>query len=282
MIVSPIIGYYGSKRRLLDKGFLDKFPKDIDTFYDIFAGSASVSLNVKAKNYVINDVNVHVYNLYNMFKKVQADSIIRHIQNNINVFNLNRNNCNYDDKDRQKYNKNYLELRDWANMTKDPLDFYTLTFHSFNYLYRFNSKGEFNAPFGQRFFREEHKKFIQDGCNFFKKFNVKLLNKDFRNINLFEITSKDFVYLDPPYFDCKANYNENNGWSIRDEEDLHNFCDSLNEKQIKFALSNVAKTKGQDNMQLLDWVKSKNYNIIRFKDCINYTACSEEILITNY
>lgn len=282
MTISPIIGYYGSKRRLLEKGLLDTFPSDINTFYDVFAGSASVSLNVKAKGYVVNDSNFYVYNLYNMFKESQADVIIKHIQNNIKDFDLNVDNCNYDNIHRQKYNENFLKLRNWANKTKNVLDFYTLVFHSFNYLYRFNSKGEFNAPFGQRFFREEHKKFIQDGCNFFSQGNVKIQNKDFRCIDISKMVSNDFVYLDPPYFNCKANYNENNGWTSEDENALHEFCDQLNKNNIKFALSNVAINKGEENTQLLSWIKEKSYNIIDFSDCINYTACSNEILVTNY
>lgn len=152
MKISPIIGYYGCKRRLLDKGLLDKFPKDIDTFYDVFAGSASVALNVKAKQYVVNDANSHVYDLYKMFKEETADTIIGHIEHLIYLFDLNKSNCNYNnDKDRDRYNTNYLKLREYANKTNDIIDFYALIFHSFNYLFRFNSEGKFNAPFGQRF-----------------------------------------------------------------------------------------------------------------------------------
>lgn len=282
MKISPIIGYYGCKRRLLDKGLLDKFPKGIDTFYDMFAGSASVALNVDANNYVINDINSHVYDLYKMFKEKTADTIIEHIEYLISLFDLNKTNCNYDDKDRDKYNTNYLKLREYANKTNDILDFYTLIFHSFNYLFRFNSEGKFNAPFGQRFFREEHKRFIEDGCHFFSQDSVKLTNLDFRNINISNMTKNDFVYLDPPYFDCRANYNERNGWLADSENGLHDFCDKLDKQGIKFAMSNVAKIAGQENKQLLDWVRINNYSITEFTDCINYTACSNEVLITNY
>lgn len=282
MKISPIIGYYGCKRRLLDKGLLDKFPKGIDTFYDIFAGSASVALNVDANNYVINDINSHVYDLYKMFKEETADTIIEHIEHLINSFDLNKTDCNCDDKDRDKYNTKYLKLREYANETNNILDFYTLTFYAFNNLFRFNSEGKFNNSFGKRFFREEHKRFIEDGCNFFSQNNVKIENLDFRKINIFKITSNDFVYLDPPYFGCRANYNERNGWLINSENSLHGFCDKLDKQGIKFAMSNIAKVAGQENKQLLDWVKSKGYNITEFTNCINYTACSNEVLITNY
>lgn len=132
------------------------------------------------------------------------------------------------------------------------------------------------------FFREEHKKYIEDGCHFFSQDSVKLTNLDFRDINISSMTKNDFVYLDPPYFDCRANYNERNGWLIDSENGLHDFCDKLNKQGIKFAMSNVAKIAGQENKQLLDWIRINNYDITEFTDCINYTACSNEVLITNY
>ena len=39
----------GNKKKLINKGLIDLFPKDINTFYDLFAGSAVVSLNTDAK-----------------------------------------------------------------------------------------------------------------------------------------------------------------------------------------------------------------------------------------
>ena len=53
----------GSKERLLNQ-LLPLFPEKISTFYDLFGGSAVVSLNVKADNYVLNDLSKHLYNLY--------------------------------------------------------------------------------------------------------------------------------------------------------------------------------------------------------------------------
>lgn len=48
VIVSPIF-YMGNKRRLIKKGLIDLFPKDINTFVDVFAGSAVVSMNTQAQ-----------------------------------------------------------------------------------------------------------------------------------------------------------------------------------------------------------------------------------------
>lgn len=67
----------GSKRRLL-KVILPMFPRNIDTFYDLFAGGLVVSLNVKAKHYVANDIYTPLIKMFNdlgNLNKVQLDSL---------------------------------------------------------------------------------------------------------------------------------------------------------------------------------------------------------------
>ena len=89
---------------------------------------------------------------------------------------------------------------------------------------------------------------------------------------------------DPPYYNSNATYNENNGWTEQDEKDLLNLLDQLNDKNIKFALSNNFK---YNNPFLKEW--SKNYNIHYLN--YNYNNCNYqkkdkngdiEVLITNY
>lgn len=53
MYKSPM-NYLGNKYKLLEQ-ILPLFPKNIDTFVDLFAGGLDVSLNTIAKNYIIND-----------------------------------------------------------------------------------------------------------------------------------------------------------------------------------------------------------------------------------
>ena len=60
----------GNKKKLINKGLIDLFPKDINTFYDLFAGSAIVSMNVEANKYFVNDIDYHLYelNMYDILK----------------------------------------------------------------------------------------------------------------------------------------------------------------------------------------------------------------------
>lgn len=67
MIISPIF-YMGNKKKLIKKGLIDLFPKNIDTMIDLFGGSAVVSMNTVAKRYYISDIDSNLVSLYQLFK----------------------------------------------------------------------------------------------------------------------------------------------------------------------------------------------------------------------
>ena len=115
---------------------------------------------------------------------------------------------------------------------------------------------------------------------------------DFREFDTSKLTSKDFVYVDPPYLITFATYNEQGGWSEEDEKDLLSFLDELNDRNIRFALSNVLRSKGKENSILIEWLEknAEKYKAIRLNYSYsnsNYqtkdkSSVTEEVLITNY
>lgn len=290
-VISPIF-YMGNKKKLINKGLINLFPKNISTFYDLFAGSGIVSMNVKAEEYQINDINPHLFRLYVLFKQFSPDAIIRHIDNRIDEYGLARERTKrneYKDKVKiEEYKRAYMKFRDFYNHSeKSALDLYTLMFYSFSQQIRFNSKGEFNMPCGNDCFSSKNKEYIDGGCNFFSQGNVKISNADAFTFNVKKIHNNDFVYLDPPYLSATATYNENNGWAEENENKLYKLCEELNEKDIKFGMSNVFENKGIKNQKLIDWCDGNNWNIYTF-DKFTYMACgkgnsnAKEVLITNY
>ena len=54
MKISPIF-YMGNKKKLINKGLIELFPKNISMFVDLFAGSGVVSMNTEASKYIINE-----------------------------------------------------------------------------------------------------------------------------------------------------------------------------------------------------------------------------------
>jgi DNA adenine methylase Dam len=290
VIISPIF-YMGNKKKLIKKGLIDLFPKNINTFVDVFGGSGIVSINTEANRYILNDIDTNLLRLYKIFADKSADEIIKHIESRIDEYGLARERTKRNEyQDKQKiteYKNAYMNFRNYYNITQQDLDFYTLMFYSFSQQFRFNNKGEFNMPCGNDCFSENNKTYIKNGCNFFQNKNVCITNYHFERFTLVNFNKNDFVYLDPPYINTTATYNENDGWSYQDETKLLNLCNDLTSKGIKWAMSNVFENKGVTNQHLIDWVNKHNYNVHYF-DGFSYVSCGKgnaktvEVLITNY
>lgn len=131
--------YMGTKIKLLSQIY-SYFPKNIHTFYDIFGGSGIVSMNLKADRYVLNDLNDHVYNLYNLFKSISADDIISYCYEMRNKYGFTIEET--DKKKIAELNKEpFNKCRDDMNENPTTLGFYFLTFYSFCNQFRFSNNG---------------------------------------------------------------------------------------------------------------------------------------------
>lgn len=288
MITSPIF-YMGSKRKLLSKGLLELLPpsETVNTFIDLFAGSATVSMNYRSTRTIVNDINSNLFKFYEMFRDNHAGYIIDRIIKNINTFWLLRRGVKQKSEEAEIYKPRYMKMREYANQTKDWIDIYSCMFYAFSQQMRFNSKGEFNMPFGNGAFTEQNEQYIRDGCAFFHRGSVITTNFDFRELKVDKLNTWDFVYLDPPYFNTTATYNENNGWSMQDDLDLFNLCEQIDLHNIRFGMSNVFKCKGKENTHLIKWCEKCGWRVYTF-DNFTYMACgkgnseAKEVFICNY
>lgn len=286
--ISPIF-YMGNKKKLIKKGLIELFPKNINRFIDLFSGSAVVAMNTSANIKIINDINMYLCDLYNMFKIYDSDYIIDKIENYIDKYHLARERTKrnvFQDRSKiEDYKQAYIKLREDYNTYKDVFRFYTLMFYSFSQQFRFNLNGDFNMPYGNDCFCEENKTYIQNGCDFFK--HSYITNYDFRVLKVDKLSKNDFVYFDPPYLNTTAVYNENNGWTIDDEKDLLLLCENLNYKGIRWGMSNVFEHKGILNTNLIEWCEHNQWNVFTFNN-FTYMACgkgntySKEVFICNY
>lgn len=289
---SPIF-YMGNKERLIKKGLINLFPKDIDRFIDLFCGSGVVSMNVSANCYVLNDYNTTIIDLLKYFKDNNAKDIIDKMLIIIETHNLLKGFNKSDTSVTEEYKKlakdNYNKFRNYYNtIDKSMLNLYILSYYCNTNNIRFNKSGEFNMPIGNQYFNvETHSKKIIDGCNFLSRPNVYLTNKDYKTFNINALRKSDFVYFDPPYTNTLAIYNEQQGWGVENDKQLFEICDDLTRRDIKWAMSNVFSNKGITNQHLVDWVNKHNYNVHHFGD-FTYMACgkgnakTDEVLIMNY
>ena len=293
-IKSPIF-YMGNKYELLPN-LLTYFPKKetVDEFIDLFGGSGVVSINVPYENITYNEINHNITNLFKMLIETKPNEIINHIKHRVIEFDLPQKSVKKKDNEYSKYKRNYLNYRKFYNKQKPKnyLDLYTLTYFSFSNLIRFNSKNEFNMPYGHRsFLSDEHDINIELFYNIMKNKNVDIQNKDAFEI-LYNITENkgQFIYLDPPYTNTMAIYNEKRaggGWGLDDDHKLFDELDRLDKLGVRWAMSNVLENKGIKNEHIESWAIRGGYKIIDFENK-TYSALgkgnaeSREVLIINY
>lgn len=277
MIKSPL-NYIGGKYKLLPQ-ILPLFPQHINTFVDLFAGGLDVSLNIEANHVICNDINDHVIGIFEYFQQVDIQDLIEQIYQVINEYKLTKQN-------REGYNL----LREEYNRSHSPLHLFILVCYGFNHQFRFNNQGEFNNPFGIN--RSSYNTNIERNL---KQMHQQIKNfefhtNNFRDFQLDFMNAEDFLYADPPYLISCGSYNDGKrgfaGWSTNDDQKLFEKLDALNERGIKFAMSNVTQHKGKKNDALIKWAKRYHTHYLNADySNSNYqagTSETKEVLITNY
>ena len=277
------LNYTGGKHKLLPQ-ILPLFPKEINTFVDLFCADGNVTVNVEAKRIIGNDSEKHVIRIYQYLKTHSIDEIISQIEEIVKDYSLSLENAEGFNKLRSDYNNPQYNKYDTNIML------YVLICFSFNHQFRFNSKGEFNMPFGKDRSRwnDTMKKNLINFQKAITDKDILFINKDFRELKIYKLNSNDFVYCDPPYLITCATYNEKDGWNEQCERNLLDLLDKLNENNVKFALSNVLFSKGKTNDILIEW--SEKYNVhhldYTYSNCSYHTkdktSKPDEVLITNY
>lgn len=307
MIESPL-NYTGGKFKLLPQ-ILPLFPKRIHTFVDLFCGGCNVGLNVTCDRVVYNDSNKKLLHMYNTFKKLNHELILSLVYKVIAEYGLSlisKHGYRYYGCESSKglgdYNRpKFLKLRTDFNQLRSSdknVDFsyyvilYVMIVYAFNNQIRFNEKGEFNLPVGKRDFNKKMEGKLVRFIDRLHEQKCTFNCADFRDFTVLDLTSDDFVYVDPPYLITCATYNEKNGWTEKDEKDLLMFLDRLHNKKIRFALSNVLRNKGKENNILINWLdkNATRYRVFFLEHSYSNSSyhtkdkksSSEEVLIVNY
>lgn len=277
MIKSPL-NYIGGKYKLLPQ-ILPLFPQQINHFVDLFAGGLDVSINVNARHIICNDINNYIIEMFQYFQQHQINDILNDIKAIIEHFALSKEN-------REGYN----QLRNEYNQNHSPLYLFLLICYGFNHQLRFNNKMEFNNPFGinRSSYNKNTERNLKQLVNKIQDFTF--FESDFKYFDTNFMQPGDFLYADPPYLISCGTYNDGkrgfNGWSEFDDQFLFNLLDNLNQRNIRFAISNVIRHKTRENVALRIWAKQYNIHYINANySNSNYQATARdtiEVLVTNY
>lgn len=274
------LNYIGGKYKLLPQ-IMPYFPQKIKTFVDLFAGGCNVGVNANCTNLIFNDMNTILMDMFSTFVSMDLQILLEKIDSTIKKWNLSITN-----------EDGFIKFREYYNQTRNPIDLYVLSCFSFNYQFRFNTAHEYNNPFGRN--RSRFSEAMRENLIYFvqkiKKTNSKFTSFDFTEFPIDELSTEDFVYCDPPYLITTGSYNDGKrgfkNWTKESDKALYELLDELNQKGIRFALSNVFTHKGESNDILIEW--AKKYNVYHLK--MNYSNSSyntsrtesDEVLVTNY
>ena len=224
----PVLKWAGGKRQLLPD-LLNNLPKTFNNYYEPFVGAGALFFELQPSNAHISDVNPELINLYKIIKD-DANALINDLKkhkNNEEYFYEMRN------LDRTP------EYKELSNIQKASRFIY-LNKTCFNGLYRVNSRGEFNVPFG----KYSNPKIIDEinllNCSKLLK-NTEIQNESFTEI-INKVKKNDFVYFDPPYMPVSQTSNftsyTKDSFDINMQIKLKELCDELNERGVYFLLSN--------------------------------------------
>lgn len=274
--IKPFVKWAGGKTQLLDK-IKELMPTKYCSFYEPFAGSGALVLNLTPTMAYINDFNKELITTYTCFKNKDLFTKMIKI---LKTHELKHTEEYY-------YQVRSIDKYQSLNTLKEyeiGARFIYLNKSGFNGLYRVNSKGYFNVPSGKK-----EKVKLYDKANFKALYNY-LSNKNIILTNLdFEEAVKtakagDFVYFDPPY-DVLENKNSFTAYSkegFGKEEQLRLFkvFKALSDKGVKVMLSN------HNTLYITNLYADFNIHIVTARRAINSKGSErgpvEEVIITNY
>ena len=294
---SPLF-YVGDKYKLMEE-ISTYFPANIDKFVEPFVGGGSVFMNTEAEQFYLNDIDSYIIGLHKYLCKAanKRNSFIIDLEVIIKEYGLSysykEDNIPTELKRRYKktyfakYNKEaYEQMRsDFNESSKDNMSIlYLLLIYGFNRMLRFNKSGDFNLPVGNVDFNSNVASALDDYFQEVKNKKPKWYNLDYKVfLKKLQLSENDFIYLDPPYLITFSEYNKL--WNEQDELELLQLLDELNERSIRFAISNVTHYKDRQNDIFIEWAQKYHIHSIK-SNYISYHDNSikqfNEVLITNY
>lgn len=271
-LVAPIVKWAGGKRQLLPE-LLARIPQ-FTTYYEPFVGGGALLFALQPKKAVVNDFNEELIRTYLVVKE-NVEELVKDLK-------LHKNTADYYyqireiDRDHTKYNS----LTDIQKASR----LLYLNKTCYNGLFRVNSAGEFNSPFGSyKTPNIVNEATLRAVNSYFNNFSIEFKIGDFEDA-LKGIKKGAFVYFDPPYDPVSSSSNftgyTSSGFGKDEQIRLKEVCDKLNAKGVKFLLSNSA------TQFIKDLYVDYKIDIIPAKRIINSNASLrgdiEEVLIKNY
>ena len=200
--MKPIIKWAGGKSSII-KILADYIYINHNTLYvEPFLGGGSVLFTFKPQKAIVNDVNPNLMCMYHTLKYFPSELVtsLKQVDKIDKTVYLEK---------RKRYNE--IKFYDFTNyniidtslLIEISTLFIFLNKTGFNGLYRENSKGEFNVPYGNYTNLEYDADNMLEISKYFIENDILLSCTSFENIlNNLNVSKSSTIYLDPPYYEC--------------------------------------------------------------------------------
>lgn len=303
--LKPFIKWAGGKTQLLEI-LQENFPtkkgdkkNKIIRYIEPFIGGGALFFDIIKYNreydfqeIIINDINFKLINVYRILRS-NVEGLIKKLeflkQEYLSLSSL-------EEKEKMFYRIRAEFNSNMKNRKNEAAYFIFLNKTCYNGLYRENSSGGFNVPFGQSknpsFYDEKSLREISKLLNMKNKSGkkiVKIYNQSYIYLEKY-IKKNTFVYMDPPYRPItKSGFTSysKSGFNDNDQKQLAKFCEIINKKGGKFLLSNSDPKNYDPNDSFFDELYS-DFEIKRIFASRNINSNGSgrgkisEILVKNY
>lgn len=235
LLVQPFLKWAGGKRQLIPQ--MEKYLSKIkySTYYEPFLGGGSILFYLQPKKAVVNDYNKDLIECYKCIRD-NYNELIQKLEE-------------YEKKNNEEDFYKIREIDRTDEYKKlSPVEraarLIYLNRTCYNGLFRLNSSGQFNTPFGK--YKNPNicnKPVLKALHDYFNDNDIEFHTGDFEQI-CENVPSKSLVYFDPPYdqFEEQVNfvgYTEN-GFNRNDQIRLKKLCDKLIKNGCTVVISNSA------------------------------------------
>ena len=271
----PFVKWIGGKRQLLSQfRELGLYPSGFDDtggrYFEPFVGGGAVFFDLQPKSATISDLNSELTTTY-MVVRDNVEHLIESLKQHV-------------------YDKDYfLKIRAMNPATMSDLDvasrFIYLNRTCFNGMYRVNSKGQFNVPFGK------YKNPIICDENNLRAVSRALMGVEILNVDYKAAVSKardgDFIYFDPPYYPVSSTSSftsyTKEGFAGKEQIELRDTFAELSNRGCYVMLSNSDSAFIRD---IYGGLKNVTITTVSAGRAINSKATGRgkitELVITNY
>jgi DNA adenine methylase len=235
-IVSPLLKWAGGKRHIADL-LTDFLPTDWNSgrYYEPFMGGGAMFLRLKPEQSQLSDLNPRLIGFYR-FVKDSPETLL----DSINQLHDEFESAGVGTKSEVFYTMRARFNESDPHEIESASLLYALNKLCFNGLYRENSKGHFNVPFGNK------KKFPIANEDQFLEVSKLLSGAELRTSDFVlaveTAESDDFVYFDPPYIPINLTSSftaySSNGFGVDDQKRLADLMRTLTHRGVRAMCSN--------------------------------------------